>query len=84
MIKNFQTLTAVKAAIKNLQNKPVAVTLNLGRNKFVSYEGQLNGVYPALFTINPFDKSFKGKTSYSYQEFMCGRVRLKELKDTIV
>ena len=81
MIKNFQTLTSVKSAIKSLQNKPVSVTLNLGRNKFVSYEGQLNGVYPALFTVNPFDKSFTGKTSYSYSEFMCGRVRLKELNN---
>ena len=54
MIKNFQTLTAVKTAIKNLQNKPVAVTLNLGRNKFVSYKGKVTAVYPALFTVTPF------------------------------
>ena len=72
------TLSQVKEHIKNMQQKAVDVTLNLGRNKYVSYSGRLSGVYPALFTVIPFDKSFKGKTSYSYSEFMCGKVKLKE------
>ena len=78
MIKNMVTLSQVKEHIKNMQQKAVDVTLNLGRNKYVSYSGRLSGVYPALFTVIPFDKSFKGKTSYSYSEFMCGKVKLKE------
>ncbi|MBQ7348711.1 MAG: Veg family protein [Clostridia bacterium] len=77
MIKSTVNLSQVKAAIKKLQQKPVDVTLNLGRNKFVKFSGTLTGVYPALFTVVPFDKSFKGKTTYSYSEYMCGRVRLK-------
>jgi len=32
-----------------------------------------------LFTVTPTDKNFKGKTSYSYSEYMCGRVKLKFL-----
>ena len=78
MIKNTVSLSQVKEHIKNMQQKAVDVTLNLGRNKYVSYSGTLSGVYPALFTVVPFDKSFKGKTSYSYSEFMCGKVKLKE------
>ena len=61
-----------------MQDKAVDVTLNLGRNKLVSFSGRVIGVYPALFTVSPFDKSFKGQTSYSYSEYMCGRVKLKE------
>ena len=76
MIKSTVNLTQVKEYIKNMQQKPVDVTLNLGRNKFVSYKGTLSGVYPALFTVAPLDDNFKGKTSYSYSEFMCGKVRL--------
>lgn len=76
MIKSTVSLTQVKEYIKNMQQKPVDVTLNLGRNKFVSYKGTLSGVYPALFTVAPKDSTFKGKTSYSYSEFMCGKVRL--------
>ncbi len=79
MIKSTINLSQVKEAIKKLQQKSVDVTLNLGRNKFVKFKGQLTGVYPALFTVEPFDKSFKGKTTYSYSEFMCGKVRLKEI-----
>ena len=78
MIKTSITLGEVKSKIKELKEKPVDVTINLGRNKVVKYSGMLNGVYPALFTVSPFDKSFKGKTSYSYSEYMCGRVKLNE------
>ena len=77
MIKSSVTINQVKDYIKNMHQKAVDVTLNMGRNRFVKYSGTLIGVYPALFTVLPFDKNFKGKTSYSYSEFMCGRVRLK-------
>lgn len=80
MIKRTATLLEVKQKIKSLKLKPVSVTINLGRNKLVKFTGTLVGVYPALFTVTPFDKTFKGKTSYSYSEYMCGRVRLTEIQ----
>lgn len=83
MIKCNATLTQVKQLIEKLKEKPVEVTLNLGRNKFVSFSGKLVGVYPALFTVTPFDKNFKGKTSYSYSEFMCGRVAIKKSTNAV-
>ncbi len=79
MIKNSTSLSQVKNNIKNMQDRPVSVTINLGRNKLVSFIGKVEGVYPALFTVSPFDKAFKGKTTYSYSEYMCGRVKLKEI-----
>ena len=79
MIKNSLSLIEVKNNIKNMQYKSVSVTINLGRNKLVSFDGKVDGVYPALFTVSPFDKAFKGKTTYSYSEYMCGRVKLKEI-----
>jgi uncharacterized protein Veg len=82
MIKNSKSLVEVKESIKKMQNKKVSVTLNMGRNKLVNFSGTLEGVYPALFTVTPFDKSFKGKTSYSYSEYMCGRVKVKKLEQT--
>lgn len=77
MIKTNGSLTDAKNIIAALREKEVDVTLNLGRNKFVKFSGTLSGVYPALFTVVPQDKSFKGKTSYSYSEYMCGKVSLK-------
>ena len=79
MIKSTVTLVEVKERISKMKAKTVDVTVNLGRNRFVSFSGTLVGVYPALFTVSPFDKSFKGKTSYSYSEYMCGKVKLKEI-----
>lgn len=81
MIKSGETLGQVKQAIFGMKEKPVEVTVNLGRNKFVVYVGRLMGVYPALFTVMPNDKDFRGKTSYSYSEYMCGKVRLKQLAE---
>lgn len=78
MIKNTVNLSQAKEIISAMQGNSVMVTVSLGRNKFVSFSGKLVGVYPALFTVTPFDKSFKGKTSYSYSEYLCGRVKLKK------
>ncbi|MBE7060978.1 MAG: hypothetical protein E7382_00405 [Clostridiales bacterium] len=82
MIKNTASIIEVKERIKNLQEQSVEVTLNLGRNKFVKFSGVVKGVYPALFTVLPLDKDFKGKTSYSYSEYMCGRVKLNNINGT--
>lgn len=78
MIKSNLTLLQVKQSILDMQEKSVSVTLNLGRNKLVTFKARVQNVYPALFTVCPLD-DFKGKTTYSYSEFMCGRVKLKEL-----
>lgn len=78
MIKSTLSLSQAKEVIKKMQEKNVDVTLSLGRNKYVSFKGVLSGVYPALFTVTPFDKAFRGKTSYSYSEYLCGKVKLNE------
>lgn len=78
MIKSTGSISQIKETINRLNKKNVEVTLNLGRNKFVCFGGVVSGVYSALFTVTPFDKSFKGKTSYSYAEYMCGKVKIKE------
>ena len=78
MIKNTSNLSQVKEKISLLKEKPISVTVNLGRNKLVSFSGKIVGVYPALFTVSPIDGEFSGKTTYSYSEYMCGRIRIKE------
>ena len=80
MIKANQTINSIKETVKTLSGKDVSVKLNLGRNKFVTFPAQVNGIYPSLFTVSPFDKNFLGKTAYSYSEILCGRVKLSEQK----
>ena len=76
MIRPTQNIQAIKDEIKNYYEKDVAVRVNLGRNKVVSFTGRLSGVYPAIFTVTPHDKNFVGKTAYSYSEILCGRVKI--------
>ena len=79
MIKTARDINSVKRAVKSIVGEDVCVKVNLGRNKFASYEGKLTNVYPSLFTIEP-NYEFMGKTSFSYAELMCGNVKIKPKK----
>ncbi len=78
MIKVNNTISLIKQTISGLNQKPVTVKLNLGRNKYVTFSATLSGIYPSLFTVSPDDKNFLGKTAYSYSEILCGRVKITE------
>ena len=81
MIKSPLTIIEVKNKIQSLYQKRVEVTIELGRNKKQSYFSVLSEVYPALFKVTPLEQAFTGKTSYSYSEYLCGKVKLKNLKN---
>ena len=74
MIKPDITISSIKSNIQSLYKKSVTVKLNLGRNKFVTFPAILSGIYPSIFTVEPNDKNFLGKTAYSYSEILCGKV----------
>ncbi len=80
MIKPNCDIQSVKKTIADYFRQQVDVTVNLGRNKRLRYCGELSGIYPALFTVRPNDKSFLGKTSYSYAEVLCGSVLIRPAK----
>ena len=79
MIKPTKNIKDVKQMVKDCSAQRVAVRVNLGRNKSVSYSGILSGIYPALFTVKPDEEGFLGKTSYSYSDVLCGNVKIKRL-----
>ena len=81
MIKTARDINSVKRTIKSIVGEDVLVKVSLGRNKFASYEGRLTSVYPSLFTVEP-NECFMGKTSFSYDELMCGNVKIKPKKFT--
>lgn len=80
MIKQTNDLASVKKRISEYLQQQVNVTVNLGRNKTLTFEGEISGLYPALFTVQPNDENFLGKTSYSYAEVLCGSVKVKRSK----
>ena len=79
MIKPTKNIKDVKQMVKDYSSQHVAVKVNLGRNKSVCYSGILSGVYPALFTVQPDEEGFLGKTSYSYSDVLCGNVKIKRI-----
>jgi uncharacterized protein Veg len=79
MIKPTKRISDVKRMVKDCSAQHVAVRVNLGRNKSMSYSGVLSGIYPALFTVKPDDANFLGKTAYSYSDVLCGNVKIKKL-----
>ncbi len=79
MIKPTKNIKDIKQMVKDCSLQRVAVKVNLGRNKSVSYSGVLSGIYPALFTVKPDDEEFLGKTAYSYADLLCGNVKIKRL-----
>lgn len=79
MLKNTRNLTAVKEFVKTCALSKVRVNVNLGRNKSLTFSGVLSGVYPALFTVQPDEKNFLGKTAYSYSDLLCGAVKIKKI-----
>ena len=78
-IISFLRANDFKVTVKDCSLQRVAVKVNLGRNKSVSYSGVLSGIYPALFTVRPDDEDFLGKTSYSYSDLLCGNVKIKKI-----
>ncbi len=84
MIKPIRSISQIKQSIRSCRDKRVNVWFNPGRNKIVRYSGVLSGVYPEIFTVSPDDKSFLGKTTYSYTEILCGEVRISEEKENSV
>ena len=79
MIKPTRNITDIKRMVKSCSDSRVAVRVNLGRNKTVSYSGVLSGIYPALFTVKPDQDDFLGKTAYSYSDVLCGNVKIKKI-----
>ena len=79
MIKPTKNIKDVKQMVKDCSAQRVAVRVNLGRNKSMSYSGILSGVYPALFTVKPDEEGFLGKSAYSYSAVLCGTVKIKRL-----
>ena len=83
MIKVNTTIKSIKEMVTGLNQKPVTVKLNLGRNKFVTFPATLSGIYPSLFTVCPEDKNFLDKTAYSYSEILCGRVKISARAENV-
>lgn len=54
----------VKNQISDLKNNKLKIKVNIGRNKYEYYEGNIKDIYPNLFTI----ETNKGLKSFTYSD----------------
>ena len=76
MIRPTGNVHNIKKEISGYLERDVRVHVALGRNRYADFTGKLTGVYPALFTVAPDDRNYRGKTAYSYAEVLCGSVKV--------
>ena len=67
-------ITALKDKIIRLKDQDVAFKINKGRNKIITFQGKIVGVYPAMFTIKPTENIDLDRFSYSYFDCLCGDI----------
>ena len=74
---NAEKLQNVKTEILNLKGKDVNLIVNKGRKKIVKFKGIIESVYPSMFVIKPNDNVDLDRTSFSYNDVLCGDITYK-------
>lgn len=71
---NNRSICDVKYLVQSLKGKNVPIKVNKGRNKIVTLNATIDGVYPSLFIISPTSEVELDRKSYSYNEVLCGEI----------
>jgi len=77
-MKNTISLTEVKDKINSLKGQNIHLKVNKGRNKIVSLTAIIDQVYPSMFVISPTCSVDLDRKSYSYNDVLCGDIKLME------
>lgn len=75
MKKRTITLSEVKGFVNKLQGKEVKLKIHTGRNRFKTLLGEIEGVYPSVFTV----KTEKERKSFSYFAIACSDVVITKI-----
>ena len=74
---NAEKLQNVKSEILNLKGKSINLIVNKGRKKIVKFNGVIENVYPSMFVIKPNENVELDRTSFSYNDVLCGDIAYK-------
>ena len=67
---------AVKQNLENLVGKDVDLVVNKGRKKIIKFNAKILNVYPSMFVISPNESVDLDRTSYSFNDVMCGDIKI--------
>ena len=78
MRKSLLNLNDIKTKILSIKGKEVDISINRGRKKIDNYTGQIENIYPSVFTVKIFDDDCLQNVTCSYSDVLCGDVKIIE------
>lgn len=76
MIKNNLRVDDIKKKILSLKGQEVKMYVNRGRKKIFKFEAVVENVYESVFTVKKLEKAFQMTHTYSYNDILCGEVKI--------
>ena len=76
MKKMPNTLEDIKQKIMEMKGKEVSLYINRGRRKVSSLRARIEDVYPSVFTVKSFPLDLGAIFTYSYNDILCGEVKI--------
>jgi len=70
------TVDNIKKKIIELKGKEVNLYINRGRRKISSYKARIENVYASVFTVKPCLSEFDSVSTFSYNDILCGEVKI--------
>ena len=76
MRKCEKTLEEITDLIKSFKGESVKMSITKGRKKSEKFNGEIVELYPSIFTIKVDNPISQNILSYSYNEVLCGDVKI--------
>ncbi len=80
MRKATVSVDELRRKVATLEGESLCVSVNRGRRRVVKYRARLKGVYPSVFTLEIENSRSLKSMSCSYNDLVCGDVRLAVIK----
>jgi len=75
-MKNLITLNEIKEKINALKGQNIKMLVNKGRKRTEKITGEVQNLYPSVFTVKIEDLKGNSLATYSYTEVLCGHVKI--------
>ena len=80
MRKNSINLNDIAEQIKSMKGESVKMNVTKGRKRIQKYTGIIESIYPNLFTVKLDNPIAQDCLSFSYNEVLCGQVKVTRNK----
>ena len=76
MKKMPDTIENIKKKIQDLKGQEIELYINRGRRKVSRYKARIEDCYPSVFTVKSCAVDMSGVFTYSYNDILCGEVKI--------